>query len=136
MTYAVSYALQLAVYQTLASDASLSLLIDNNLFDAPPSGTIPQTYVVIGDEVARDKSSKTSAGAMHEFVINVVSDTAGFSTAKQVAVAVCDALIDVDIALARGTLCALNFHSARAVREDSPGIRQIDLKFRAFVEDT
>lgn len=136
MTYAVSYALQLAVYQTLAGDVPLSILIDENLFDAPPSGTIPQTYVVIGDETARDKSSKTSAGALHEFTINVVSDTAGFATAKQVAGAVCDALIDADILLQRGTLTALNFYSARAVREDSPGIRQIDLKFRAYVEDS
>lgn len=135
MTYAVSYALQLAVYQKLAGDAQEALLTNENLFDAPPSGTIPQTYVVIGDETARDKSSKTSAGAMHEFVINVVSDTAGFATAKQVAGAVCDALIDADLALSRGTLTALNFYSARAVREDSPGMRQIDLKFRAYVED-
>ena len=136
MTYAVSYALQLAVYQQLATNIPLSLLIGDDLFDAPPSGTIPQTYVVIGDEIARDKSSKTSGGAMHEFVINVVSDTAGFATAKQVAGAVCDALIDAEMILQRGTLTALNFYSARAVREDSPGIRQIDLKFRAYIEDS
>lgn len=135
MTYAVSFALQLAVYQTLASNVPLADLIDENVFDAPPTGTIPQTYVLIGDETARDISSKTSAGAMHEFVINVVSDTAGFATAKQVSAAVCDALIDMDATLTRGQLTALNFYSARAVREDSPGIRQIDLKFRAYVED-
>ena len=136
MTYAVSYALQLAVYQILATNTNLSLLIDDNVFDAPPTGTIPQTYVLIGDEIARDTSSKTGAGAMHEFVINVVSDSAGFATAKQVAAAVCDALIDTDAILTRGTLVSLNFHNARAVREDSPGIRQIDLKFRAYVEDS
>lgn len=136
MTYAVSFALQAAVYDVLANDAVLSGLIGGSVFDAPPSGTIPETYVLIGDEEVRDRSAKTSAGAMHDFTINVVSDTAGFATAKQVGAAVCDALIDADLTLSRGVLTALNFRSARAVREDSPGIRQIDLRFRAFVEDS
>jgi len=135
MTYAISSALQSALYQHLIADAGLVALIGSNVFDAPPTGVIPQTYVLIGDELARDKSSKTSAAAVHEFTINVVSDLPGFTTAKQVAGAVCDGLIDADIPLARGRLVALNFVRARALREDSPGIRQIDLRFHAFVED-
>ena len=136
MTYAVSHALQAGVFQRLDNDPTLTALVLGNVFDAPPSGTIPQNYVLIGDEIVRDRSTKTNAAAIHEFVISVVSDTAGFSTAKQVAGAVCDALIDADITLTRGTLTALNSRSAHAVREDSPGIRQIDLKFNAFVEDS
>ena len=136
MTYAVSYALQEAVYEILSSDAALAALVGSDIFDAPPSGTIPQTYVVLGDEVARDRSSKTSSAAAHDFEISVVSDAAGFWTAKQVAGAVCDALIDVETPLTRGVLTALYFRSAKAVRENSPGIRQIDLKFRALVEDS
>jgi len=68
-------------------------LIGSNVFDAPPTGSIPQNYVLIGDETVRNQSAKTSNGAVHEFVINVVSDAAGFATAKQVAGTVCDALI-------------------------------------------
>lgn len=136
MTYAVSYALQQAIYGVLSSDAALSALVGGNVFDAPPSGSIPSTYVVLGDEIAKDKSSKTSGGATHELDIKVVSDSAGFATAKQVSAAICDALIDADLTLTRGNLVSLAFKSARALREDSPGIRQISLKFLAFVEDS
>lgn len=136
MTYAVSYALQQGIYDVLSGDAALAAIVGSNIFDAPPSGSIPSTYVVLGDEIARDKSSKTSGGAVHELDIKIVSDAAGFSTAKQVAAAICDALIDVEIPLSRGNLVSLAFRAARAFREDSPGIRQINLKFRAFVEDS
>ena len=135
MTYAVSYALQAAIYDRLSNDPAVSGLVDGNIFDAPPSGVVPDTYVLIGDEVVTDRSSKTHAGAAHDITINVVSDTAGFATAKQVGGAVCDALIDADLTLGRGSLVALAFRRARAVREDSPGIRQIDLSFRALVAD-
>ena len=120
----------------MIADATLAAEIGSDIFDAPPSGTIPSTYVLIGDEVVVNQSAKTSAGAFHDFVVNVVSDEAGFSTAKQVAGAVCDALVDQPLTLSRGQLVGLQFRSARALREDSPGIRHINLKFRAIVEDS
>ena len=135
MTFAVSHALQAGIFGALSNDAALSGLVGANIYDAPPSGAAPETYIVIGDEIARDRSTKTYNGAAHDFVVNVVSDTAGFATAKQVAAAVCDALIDVTMPLSRGRLVGLRFRSARAVRDDSPGQRQIDLRFRAFVAD-
>ncbi|MEM9851658.1 MAG: DUF3168 domain-containing protein [Pseudomonadota bacterium] len=136
MTYAVSYALQAAVYDRLVNDSAVMSFVSGNVFDAPPNGVAPETYVLLGDEIARDRSTTTSAGAAHDFTINVVSDQAGFATAKQLAAAICDALVDAPLTLSRGMLVALNFRTARAVREDSPGIRQIDLRFRALVEDT
>ena len=135
MTYAVSYALQAALFATLSADTSLNSLVGGNIFDATPSGTAPDLYVLIGDETVRDRSSKTHSAAYHDVVIRVVSDAAGFSTAKQVAAAVCDALIDASIPLNRGSLVGIRFVRARAVRGDSPGIRQIDLTFRAHVAD-
>lgn len=135
MTYAVSYALQAGLYDRLTNDAALTTLVGSDIFDAPPGGTVPETYVLIGDEIVRDRSSKTHDAAFHDVVINVVSDTAGFSKAKQVAGAVCDALVDAAFPLSRGTLVGLHFVRARAVREDSPGIRQINLTFRAHVAD-
>ena len=135
MTHAISFALQEAIFSALSDDAGVVALVGTNVFDAPPSGTIPALYVVLGDEVVKANSSKTSKGAIHDLDIVVVSDAAGFAQAKQVSAAVCDALIDADLPLTRGTVTALNFRAARALREDSPGIRQINLKFRAFVED-
>jgi hypothetical protein len=135
MTYAVSYALQQAVYAVLSNDAGVTALVGTDVFDAPPAGVVPTTYVLLGSEVVRDQSSKTSDAALLDFEINVVSDAAGFSAAKQVAVAVCDALVDLDVPLSRGDLIWLLFRSARALRKGAPGLRQIDLKFRAYVED-
>lgn len=135
MTYAVSHALQSAIYARLAGDAALGALVGGDIFDAPPSGSAPPTYVLIGDETVRDRSSKTHAGAIHDLLVSVITDTTGFATAKQVAGAVCDALVDAPLALSRGRLVALAFRSARARRDDSPGQRRIDLRFRAIVAD-
>ncbi|WP_069299639.1 DUF3168 domain-containing protein [Neptunicoccus sediminis] len=136
MTYAVSHALQQGVYQTLTGDGAVSALVGEHIFDAPPSGAIPDLYVTLGDEQVRDKSSGSAGAALHDLDIRVVSSAAGFAAAKQVAAAVCDAVIGAEIALTRGRLISLSFRAARAVREGSPEQRQIRLKFRAFVEDS
>lgn len=135
MTYAVSYGLQAALYGALVGDAALNALVGTNIFDAPPSGSVPGAYVVLGDEVAKDRSSKTHRGAMHELIVSVVSDAAGFSEAKQVAAAVCDVLIGADLTLSRGSLVSFEFLSARAIRDDFPDQRQIRLRFRSIVFD-
>ncbi|MEM7440762.1 MAG: DUF3168 domain-containing protein, partial [Pseudomonadota bacterium] len=83
MTYAVSFALQAAVYDRLVNDAALSGLVGGHIFDAPPSGSLPVAYVLIGDETVRDNSSKTHGAARHDFMVSVVSDASGFSAAKQ-----------------------------------------------------
>ncbi|SEO50666.1 Protein of unknown function [Salinihabitans flavidus] len=135
MSYAVASALQAAVYQHLAADAALDALIGDAIFDQVPSGTPPPTYVALGPETARDRSDKTGAAAEHRLVISVITDSAGFSVAKDVAVAVSDALGGADLALSRGRLVSLNFDRATAKREESGALRRIDLRFRARVED-
>ena len=135
MSYAMSAALQGAVYQHLIADATLGGLIGANVFDAVPSGQVPDTYVSLGPELVRDRSDKSSAGAEHEFTVTVYTTEAGFEGGKDVAGAICDALVDASLTLSRGHLVAMNFFKANAVRDRKGSGRRIDLKFRARVED-
>lgn len=136
MSYGVSVALQTAVYQALIMDMTLTALVGSDIYDAIPSGAVPSLYVALGPEIARDKSDKTGAGAEHQFTVSVVTDSAGFATAKEAAAAVSDALVNAQLTLNRGTLIALNFYRARAVRVGSADERRIDLTFKALVQDT
>ncbi len=135
MSYASAGALQRAVYQHLLADTGLVALIGGDIFDAVPAGPVAGTYVVLGEEEARDRSNQTGAGAEHRLLISVVSDAEGFETAKAVAGAVSDALSDADLTLDRGHLVCLSFQRARARRVRSGQTRRIDLTFHAIVED-
>lgn len=133
MSYALAAPLQMAVYQRLVTDAALDALVGGNVFDAVPQGTLPRLYVALGPETVEDASDTSGAGAWHEFVISVVTENAGFQTAKEAAAAVSDALDRANLELARGRLVGLWFRRAKAARES--GLRRIDLTFRARVED-
>jgi len=135
MSYGVSSALQGAVYQRLLGDAALIVLVGGDIFDASPAGLVPETYVSLGPEDVKDASDKSGAGAAHEFTVSVVSQAAGFRTAKDVAAAVSDALVDAPLILSRGVLISLNFLRAKADRVQDADTRRIDLRFRARVED-
>ena len=136
MSYAVAGALQAAVYQALTTNAALSGLVGAAVYDAVPTGTLPETYVILGTEEVRDRSDGDGTGAEHRMTVSVVSDAAGFATAKAVAVAVSDALVGADLSLTRGRLVYLNFYRAYARREGSTNQRRIDLRFHARVEDS
>ena len=135
MSYAMSSALQSAVFTYLDADPALQTLVGGAIFDVAPSGGLPGLYVLLGPEDVTDRSDGTGAGAIHDFVISVVSDGDGFQAAKTVAAAVSDALVDAPLALSRGRLVSLNFLRARALRVAKGTQRQIDLRFRARVED-
>ena len=135
MSYGVSSALQTAVYQHLMGDAALTDLVGTAIFDALPAGKIPGLYVTLGPETVRERSDKSGQGALHTFTVSVVTDRAGFQTAKEVAAAVSDALIDADLTLTRGALIYLAFDRALARLEGTGTQRRIDLRFRARVED-
>lgn len=136
MSYAMSAALQSAVYQHLMADVALTGLVGANIFDALPSGTVPTLYVAIGPEKTKDASDGLSGGAWHEFTISVVSESSGFAQAKLAAGAVSDALVDAPLTLTRGTLVGLWFRRAAAARVGTGTTRRIDLTFRARVSDT
>ena len=135
MSYGVSSALQAAVFQTLSNDPGVSRLVGSAIYDALPSGTLPALYIVLGSEEVRDASDKSGGGALHEFTITVVTESAGFSSAKVLAAAVSDALVDAPLTLTRGALVSLNFYKAKAARVGTGDMRQINLIFRARVAD-
>lgn len=129
MSYAVSAALQKAVYQQLSQ-------LSTPVFDALPSGALPELYVSIGPEEARAVDDSTGTGTEVVFTVSVFSRVPSFAKAKTVAAQISDALAAPMPFLDRGTLVSLSFLRARARRADEGGARQIDLRFRAFVEDS
>jgi Protein of unknown function (DUF3168) len=135
MSYGVSAALQAALYQRLMADVTLDTLVGDAIYDAVPPGTVTGTYVSLGPEDARDASDQVGRGAVHEFVVSVVTDQAGFQAAKAVAAAVSDALTGAALVLARGRLVGLWFMKARARRVEDADMRRIDLTFKARIED-
>ena len=135
MTYAVSAALQRAIFEKLTTTTALTDLVGTDIFDALPSGPLPPLYVVLGAEDVRDASDKLAGGAWHQFTIAVVTLSAGFASAKAAAGAVCDALLDETLPLDRGQLVSLSFLKAKASRVGTGASRQINLIFRARVAD-
>lgn len=136
MSYALASALQAGVYEALTNDIALLSLANGEIYDALPSGAAPDLYVTLGPETALDASDKTHHGALHRFTVFVRSTTPGFARAKSVAAAVCDALIDAEMPMSRGRLVSLRFDRAAATRIDGDNGRQIELRFRARVEDS
>ena len=135
MSYAVSEALQAAVFTVLTGDGAVTALVGGHIYDAVPSGALPGLYIALGEEKVRDLSSKTGAGALHDLNVDIHSDEPGFQAAKALAAAVCDALIDTNLTLSRGSLTNLQFKFARARKGISPDKRVINLTFRALVSD-
>ena len=126
MSYAIAAALQMAIYARLTT-------VNVPVYDAVPVGALPPLYVLLGAEDVRDASDQTGHGADHALTIAVISEAAGFTSAKQAAAAICDALLDTALPLTRGTLVGVHFTKARAARKGSQ--RQITLTFRARVAD-
>ena len=135
MTYALSAPLQSAIFARLAAAADLTAIVGDAIFDAVPYGTVPPTYVTIGDETVRDRSDKDGGGAWHDFELSVVTEAAGFQTAKRAAAAICDAILGAEIGLERGYVVGVWFLKARAQRIGSNDQRRIDLRFRAHLQD-
>jgi hypothetical protein len=131
MTYALSPHLQTAVFQHLANADHGGAAVH----DQPPSGTIEETYITFGGESVTDRSDASTQAADHDFTLSVVSAASSFLQAKSVAAKLSEALDGADLALARGQLTSLRFYRATARRDDKDGLRRIDLRFRARVED-
>lgn len=136
MTYAVSAPLQIAIFGALSADARLSAAIGTALYDATPSGLVPDIYVVLGEEEVRDRSDKTGDGSWHDMTISVVTEVTSFRRAKEVAGLVADILDGPNPAMTRGRIVALWFLRAKARRTGKGDRRQIDLRYRVQVEDT
>jgi hypothetical protein len=136
MSYAMSGPLQQAVFAALSADMALTELVGTAIFDAGPVGDVPPLYVRLGDEDVRDASDGSGSSALHQFGIAIVSAAPGFADAKQVAGAISDVLHDADLALSKGHLVSLQFARATAKYAAAAQVRQIDMQFRARVQDT
>lgn len=135
MSYAISGALQAAVFAALAADVGLVALVGDGIYDAVPAGSVPDLYVRLGSESVREASDISGAGAIHFLTVSVITTNPGFAAAKSAAAAVSDALHDADLTLTRGKLISLRFERGAARRIDAASARQIDLRFRARVQD-
>jgi hypothetical protein len=131
MSYHAAAALQSALYAQLTGWPGLSGV---SVVDAMPSGSSLGTFVLIGPEQVLDQSDKTGDGAEHRFDVSVISDDAGFLSAKLIAAEISQALVGASLALSVGSLISLNFLRANARRLDEGAIRRIDLQFRARIE--
>lgn len=135
MSYAIAASLQRAIFARLAGEAEIIEIVGPNIYDAVPAGTEPEVFVLIGEEVVRDGSTKTSDGAYHDFTVSVFADQHGFASSKALAAIICDSLIRPGLTLDRGRVTGVWFRRARARRGRAPDRRRIDLQFRAHVED-
>lgn len=110
MSYQAAAALQAAIYARLSSTPALAGI---NIVDAVPAGTSLGSFVLIGPEQVLDQSDKTGAGAEHRFEVSVISDAAGFMTAKDLAAAVSEALLSLPLVLSVGHLVSIGFQRPR-----------------------
>ncbi len=131
MSYRAAAALQAAIFGRLSGWEGLS---DVPILDAVPPGGGTGTFVLIGPEVAVDKSDGSGGVAEHRLQISVISDATGFLAAKGVAAEVSAALEDAALVLSAGRLAGLWFDRAAARRLDEGEVRRIDLTFRARTE--
>ena len=134
MSYLSAASVQSAVFTLLSGDATLAGLVPGGVFDAPPPGTPQGTYVVLGEEEVIDRSDATGPGAEHRLLVQVVSDAAGFLTAKAAAARISALLPGAMPALATGRVVAIWFHQAQARKAEGGAVRRIDLRFRVRVE--
>lgn len=131
MSYQAAAALQSAIFARLMGFAGLAGI---SVVDAMSPGAVTGSFVLIGPEVVVDQSDKTGAGAEHRVDVAVISDASGFLTAKGIAGAVSEALVDAPLALTTGSLVSISFTRAVARRLDDGEARRIDMTFRARVE--
>ena len=136
MSFGVSAALQSAIYQHLQADDGVSAQLGGAIYDTLPAGNLPTLYLLIGPEEVRDRSDATGHASEHRLTLSIRLQDGGFHAAKLAAGATCDALDGAALTLERGRLIGIRFERARSLRAGSTGsIRQIDLRFRAQVED-
>ena len=133
MSMLLSDVLQTAVYDRLSSDSALAAIVGTHIYDAMPAGPVPDLYVLLGEEVVKDASNFTGAGAVHDFTVSIMSTADSFLTLKEAAAAIWLALDSTSLAPARGRVVGLWF-SASTAKRSSAGQRKIDLRFRARIE--
>ena len=131
MSYGAAAALQAAIFTLLSGAPTLA---GASIVDALPPGAGRGSFVLIGSEEALDASDKSGGGSEHRISVSVISDASGFLTAKTLAAAVSDALVDASPAMSVGRIVGIRFVKAVARRLEDGDVRRIDMTFRARVE--
>lgn len=135
MSYAVSAALQKAVFSALGADVALQAELGGAIYDAVPQGTVPDVFVSLGPETVKVRSDGSGSGSQHDITVSVVATDDGFTAAKTAAGLVSDVLNGADLALERGQLVFIRFLKAVAKRNRGRSGRRIDMTFRARIDD-
>ena len=139
MTYALAWPLQEALYTLFTTDPGCVAAFGGRVHDGPPPLTDAEAegaYLVLGDEEARDWSTKTDDGAEHLVRVDVYVPRRGYGEAKRAAAAVSDAVLTGAITPARGHVVNARFTDARTDRDQNDALRRIRLRFRITLEDT
>ena len=139
MTYALAWPLQEALFTLFTTNAACVAAFGGRVFDGTPPLTNADAegpYLVIGDEEARDWSTKTEGGAVHVVRFDVHAPRRGFGEAKQAAAAVSDAMLAATLPTSRGTVVNTRFVDARTERDENDALRRIRLQFRITLEDS
>jgi len=132
MSYLLSDALQVAIYETLSADSELAALV-GGIFDAEHAGA-PDLYVLLGPERMRDRPDASGSVATHDFRVSVVTTREGYRIAKTAAGRVTELLTSGALSLDRGRVIDLRLRDARARRDRRDDTRRVDLTFRARTE--
>ncbi len=141
MTAALSWPLHRAIFARLSSFPALTSALGGpgRIFDAPPHADRPGAprppYLVMGDETTEVWDAQGHSGALHRLSFEIWSRGRGFSEAKSILSALCDALDDPPLTLARGRLIHLRFENSETQREEQGETRRIRAVFSARVED-
>jgi hypothetical protein len=127
-------ALQAAVFETLADDASLVALLGGpHVFDGAARNAV-SPYVHLGEVTERDWSTATEAGAEIAFAVVAWSREPGRSQALAVAERVRELLHEAALTLNGWRLVNLRHVATETARVEKPDGRRAVARFRAVVE--
>lgn len=135
MSFSNSADLQSAIYTKLSADTEISSLVGEHIYDAMPSGELPELFISLGAEVMHDKSDLTGSGTDHDLTLSVITSKAGFLPAKTLATAVGRSLLEPYPQLEQGRIVFFNFVRATARRDTDSQTRRIDMLFKARVTE-
>ena len=134
MRIGFSAQLQAFLYATLQNDATLTQKLNGHIFDAPPPGPLPFTYITLGPEKVTDASDMTAKASVHEVAISVVTTQTGFASIKELSDLIIERLDHKTTSFSQGAITSMQFLRSEAAREADGTIRRVDLVFRARID--
>lgn len=129
-----SWALQQAVFATLAADSALTALLGGaRIYDDVPQATA-FPYLTFGPAAARDWGTATETGAEHAITLHVWSQAKGKKETHEIMGAVRTALHDQALTVTGHRLVNLRHESSDARRDPDGETIHGTLRFRAVTE--